>query len=148
MKYLKDLKILAVLVLLISGWIFVGCNDDDGQMSCNPAYAVSASINVDLPLYSELETRGWTYVNGEGTGTKGIIVVKLTNGDYKAYDRNAPHICPTANSRLEVVDDIKLYCPEDGAEWILLTGEPITIADRSPRTYQAIRTGNIIDIYN
>jgi len=134
-----------LFVLMLSST--VACSDDDGQKSCNPEYNISASINVNLPLYSELETRGWTYVDGAGTGTKGIIVVKLING-YKAYDRNAPHLCPGSNTRLEVVDDIKLYCPEDGAEWILLTGEPIHIADRSPRTYSAVRNGDIIDIFN
>lgn len=128
--------------------IFLGCNDDDGQLNCNPQYTVSAVVNIGLPLYSNIETRGWTYVDGEGTGTKGIILVKTTNGTYKAYDRNAPHICPTANSRLEVIEDIKIHCPEDGAEWILLTGQPIAVADRTPRTYAAVRNGNIVTIYN
>ena len=128
--------------------MFLGCNDDDGQLNCNPQYTVSAVVNIALPLYSNVETRGWTYVDGEGTGTKGIILVKTTNGTYKAYDRNAPHICPTANSRLEVIDDIKIHCPQDGAEWILLTGQPIAVADRTPRTYAAVRNGNIVTIYN
>lgn len=141
---LRGVWVLSLLVLI---GFTISCSDDDGQKSCNPAYAISASINVNLPLYSELETRGWTYVGGEGTGTRGIIVVKTTSG-YKAYDRNAPHICPTPNSTLEVIDDIKLYCEEDGAEWILLTGEPILIADRSPRVYQAVRNGDIINISN
>lgn len=128
--------------------MFLGCNDDDGQLNCNPQYTVSAVVNIALPLYSNVETRGWTYVDGEGTGTKGIILVKTTNGTYKAYDRNAPHICPTANSRLEVIEDIKIHCPQDGAEWILLTGQPIAVADRTPRTYAAVRNGNIVTIYN
>lgn len=139
------------LLLLLIG--FVSCNEDDGQKSCNPEYVISASININLPLYSELETKGWTYVGGEGTGTNGIIVVKLTNGSYKAYDRNAPHMCPTPNSQLQVIEDTKMYCPEDGAEWILLTGSPIEndegfAPDRSPRVYAAIKSGYIIDIYN
>jgi len=142
-----------VLSVLIFAGLGMSCNEDDGQKSCNPEYVISASININLPLYSELETRGWTYVGGEGTGTKGIVVVKLTNGSYKAYDRNAPHICPTPNSQLEVIDDSKLHCPEDGAEWILLTGGPIEnedgfAPDRAPRVYAAVRTGSIINIYN
>jgi len=149
----NNLRSIWVFVLMVFTLVFTGCREDDGQKSCNPEYVVAASININLPLYSELETRGWTYVNGEGTGTKGIIVVKLTNGAYKAYDRNAPHICPTPNSRLEVIDDTKMYCPQDGAEWILLTGGPIEndegfAPDRSPRVYAAVRTGSIIDIYN
>lgn len=142
----KKLTLLGVFLVWVG--ISLGCNDDDGQKSCNPEYAISASVNIALPLYSEVETRGWTYVDGEGTGSRGLILIKTTNGTYKAYDRNAPHICPTPNSRLEVVEDIKLYCPEDGAEWILLTGQPIHIADRAPRTYPAYRNGNIITITN
>ena len=136
-----------IFIVLFSTIFMTSCDSDDGQKSCNPEYLISASINVNLPLYSEVETRGWTYIGGEGTGTRGLILVK-TNSGYKAYDRNAPHICPTANSVLEVVDDIKLYCPEDGAEWILLTGEPILIADRAPRVYPAVRNGDIINIFN
>ncbi|HUH35476.1 MAG TPA: hypothetical protein VL022_06575 [Moheibacter sp.] len=142
------LKALTVLVLMGLISFASACKDDDGQRSCNPEYVISAFINVNLPLYSNVENRGWTYVSTEGTGTRGIIVVKLPNNRYKAYDRNAPHLCPSPNSTLEVVDDIKLYCPEDGAEWILLTGEPIKIANRSPRVYQAVRVGDIISIAN
>lgn len=142
----KNLQAVGIFLFLLA--FSLGCNDDDGQKNCNPAYAISASVNINLPLYSDVETRGWTYVDGEGTGSKGIILIKSSNGSYKAYDRNAPHICPTLNSRLEVVEDIKLYCPEDGAEWILLTGQPIKIADRAPRTYQAVRNGNMIIITN
>ncbi len=144
---LNILKGCWVLMIAVSLVFTASCSDDDGQKNCNPEYLISASINVILPLYSELETRGWTYVGGEGTGTRGIIVVKTTSG-YKAYDRNAPHICPTTNSTLEVLDDIKLYCAEDGAEWILLTGQPIHTADRAPRVYQAVRNGDIITIFN
>ena len=147
---LRRCWIFQVLILTI---LTMACTEEDGQKSCNPEYVVSASININLPLYSELESRGWTYVGGEGTGTKGIIVVKLTNGSYKAYDRNAPHICPTPNSQLEVIDDTKMYCPEDGAEWILLTGGPIEneegfAPNRTPRVYAAVRTGSVINIFN
>ncbi|MGB6082767.1 MAG: hypothetical protein WBF63_00975 [Moheibacter sp.] len=144
---LNILRGFGIFVLLFSFSFLMSCDSDDGQKSCNPEYMISASINVNLPLYNEVETRGWTYVGGEGTGTRGLILIKTTSG-YKAYDRNAPHICPTPDSTLEVVDDIKLYCPQDGAEWIMLTGEPILIADRAPRVYSAVRNGDIINIYN
>lgn len=142
------MKLSPFFLLMLMIPIANACSDDDGQKSCNPEYNISASINVNLPLYSELLTRKWTYVDGAGTGSKGIVVIETSNGLYKAYDRNAPHLCPGSETRLEVVDDFKLYCPQDGAEWILQTGQPIKIADRSPRTYNAVRTGDIINIFN
>lgn len=134
-------------VLLISLFFMLGCSDDDGQKSCNPEYTITVSVNIDLPLYSQVETRGWTYVGGTGSGSRGLILVK-TNSGYKAYDRNAPHLCPGPDTTLEVIEDIKMFCPQDGAEWILLTGQPLTVADRSPRTYQAVRNGNVVNIFN
>lgn len=140
---------LSTVFLLVGILSFTfSCSESDGQRSCNPEYSIAASFDVNFPLYSNLENVGWTYVGGEGTGTRGIIVVKTSSGGYKAYDRNAPHLCPSVNSTLEVIEDIKLYCPEDGAEWILLTGEPIKIANRSPRVYSAYRIGDIITITN
>ena len=32
-------------------------------------------------------------------------------------------------------NSIKIVCPKDGAEWILLTGEPINISQLPPKTY-------------
>src|SRR5690625_1229695 len=137
-------------MLLIVGTLSFtsACSESDGQRSCNPEYSISASINVNLPLYSNLENVGWTYVGGQGTGTRCIVVVQIFRPSHKAYDGHAPHLCPSIHSTLEVVEHIKLYCPEDGAEWILLTGEPIKIANRSPRVYSAYRIGDIITITN
>jgi len=66
------------------------------------------------------------------------------------YDRNAPHLCPDTNTTLNVEDNIKIVCPKDGAEWILLTGQPIKVANIAPKTYPYNynpQTG-ILNIYN
>lgn len=150
---LPALKIFWILMMVLTIGFTNSCSEDDGQISCNPEYNVTASINLSLPLYSDLQNpNGWAYVQGEGTGTRGIIVINTGNG-FKAYDRNAPHICPTPSSTLEVIEDIKLYCPEDGAEWILLTGQPLEndegfAPDRTPRTYQTSLQGNVLQIFN
>ena len=142
-----------ILFILLNFTLSVSCSDEDGQKSCNHEYNVSAYVNLSLPLYSDLQNpNGWAYVQGEGTGTRGIIVVNTGTG-FKAYDRNAPHICSQLNSTLEVIDGIKLYCPHDDAEWILLTGQPLTneegfTPDRSPRTYMVIPQGGTLYITN
>ncbi|SMC74827.1 Rieske (2Fe-2S) protein [Moheibacter sediminis] len=150
---LPALKIFWIFVMVLTIGISNSCSEDDGQISCNPQYNVFASINLALPLYSELQNpNGWAYIQGEGAGTRGIIVVNTGQG-FRAYDRNAPHICPNTQSTIEVRDAIKMYCPHDGAEWILLTGQPIQNSegfapDRTPRVYQTSFQGGILEIFN
>ncbi|AQY21314.1 hypothetical protein AB406_0354 [Riemerella anatipestifer] len=78
---------------------------------------------------------GWIYVNEQNSGTRGLILVRTGTSTFKAYDRNAPHICPASDTTLEVKDDIKIVCPKDGAEWILLMGQPTKVSQVSPKTY-------------
>lgn len=129
--------------------IFQSCNSDDGAVSCVPITTVSVSININLPLYSDLNNPGgWVYVNGATAGSRGLIVVRTASG-YKAYDRNAPHICPTDKTTLFVEEDIRIVCKEDGAEWMLLTGQPTKVANRAPRTYQVyVNSNGILTITN
>ena len=146
MKFIKTIlnKVLLLLVLFTA----FSCSSDDGTVSCVPITTVSKSINLNLPLYVNLNNPGgWVYLDGVNTGSRGLIVVNTGVG-YKAYDRNAPHICPTAKSTIYVVDNIKMFCEEDGSEWILTTGQPTKIANRAPRTYQVIRSGDQLFITN
>ena len=126
----------------------VSCSSDEGTVSCVPVGNVSRTINLNLPLYSTLNNPGsWIYLEGVNAGNRGLIVVNVGAG-FKAYDRNAPHICPTNKSTIYVQDDIKMVCEEDGAEWILTSGQPTKVANRSPRTYQVITNGNQLIITN
>lgn len=129
--------------------ILQSCNSDDGTVSCVPLTTVSVSINTTLPLYSNLNNPGgWIYVDGATAGTRGIIVVRTASG-YKAYDRNAPHICPGEKTTLYVKNDISIVCDQDGSEWMLLTGQPTKVANRAPRTYQVFANQNgVITITN
>jgi nitrite reductase/ring-hydroxylating ferredoxin subunit len=132
-------KVMIIGTLLL---FFNSCKTDDGTLSCVPITTVSVTINVNLPLYSNLNNPGgWVYVNGATAGTRGIIVVRTASG-YKAYDRNAPHICPGEKTTLYVKNDISIVCEADNAEWILLTGQPTKVANRAPRTYQVIVNSN------
>lgn len=129
--------------------IFQSCNSDDGTVNCVPTTTVNVVINTNLPLYSALNNPGgWIYFSGATAGTRGIIVVRTASG-YKAYDRNAPHICPAEKTTLYVKDDIKMVCDADGSEWMLLTGQPTKVANRAPRTYQVyVNSNGTISIVN
>jgi len=147
MRFIKTIlnKKFLLLILLV---ITYSCKSDDGTVSCVPFSTVSRTINLNLPLYVNLNNPGgWAYIDGVNSGTRGLIVVNTGVG-FNAYDRNAPHICPTPNSTIYVKDDIKMVCDEDGSEWILTTGQPTKVANRAPRTYQVIANGNQILITN
>lgn len=127
----------------------ISCKDDDTTVSCLPDENVSAQYNLNLPAYSTLTIPNGYYVfPSDGTnGSRGVIVVNTGTG-FIAYDRNAPHICPSANSTLVVEDGIKLVCPEDQAEWVLRSGQPVNdqTNGRTPRRFLANVEGSLLTI--
>ena len=133
-------KVLVIAIFLIS---ILSCNTNDGTVNCVPVTTINVSINPNMPLYSNLNNPGgWVYVSTVTAGSKGIIVVNVGGNRYKAYDRNAPHICPGAETTLYVKNDISIVCDADNSEWILLTGQPTKVANRAPRTYQVYVNAN------
>ena len=126
------------------------CSENNPTISCFPETNVSVILNLNLPTYFNLQTvGGWIYVDEQSSGTRGLIVVRTTTG-YMIYDRNAPHICPDTNTTLSVESNIKIVCPKDGAEWILLTGQPTKTSKLPPKMYRYNYNSstNILTIYN
>ncbi len=123
------------LFLGFTALIMSSCREREDTVSCFPASPVNVVMNLSLPSYFALQNvGGWVYVSEQQSGTRGLIVVRTTQG-FKAYNRNAPHLCPSSDTTLEVQNDIKIICPQDGAEWILLTGEPVKTAAIAPKSY-------------
>ena len=138
------------LLLIFSTLIINSCGNREETVSCFPEVPINVVINLNLPAYYELQNiNGWIYLNQIESGTRGLIIVRTTNG-FKVFDRNAPHICPDNNTTLIVDSNIKIVCPKDGAEWILLTGEPTKISQVSPKTYRYNfdSNANVLSIFN
>lgn len=138
------------IILSISLLTTNSCKNRDDTVSCFPDSNINVQLNLNLPAYYELQTvGGWIYVSEQQSGTRGLIVVRTSTG-FKIYDRNAPHICPASNTTLKVVDDISITCPSDGAQWILLTGQPTKVANVAPKTYSFSFNSStqILNIYN
>lgn len=142
--------LLCSTLLIFSALIANSCDNREETVSCFPNTPINVILNLNLPAYYQLQNvGGWIYVNEQESGTRGLIIVRTTNG-FKAYDRNAPHICPDNNTTLSVENNIKIVCPKDKAEWILLTGEPTAISQVSPKTYRSNLDPNtgILTIFN
>ncbi len=128
-------SILAILLTISVLNISKSCSSRDDTVNCFPEVNINVVLNLNLPAYQNLQNvGGWIYVDEQSSGTRGLIVVKTTTG-FKIYDRNAPHICPDSSTTLIVENSVKITCPKDGAEWILLTGEPIKVSQLAPKTY-------------
>lgn len=123
------------LLLVFSILALNQCTNREEAINCFPVRTINAQLNLNLPAYFPLQNvGGWIYVQGQESGSRGLIVVRTTTG-FKVYDRNAPHLCPESATTLIVEDGIKITCPKDGAEWLLLTGQPTKIANVAPVTY-------------
>ena len=128
-------KAFFAIILIFSLLNITSCSNREETVSCFPSAPINVVLNLNLPTYFSLQNvGGWIYVNEQQAGTRGLIVVRSSNG-FKIYDRNPPHICPDLNTTLNVENNIKIVCPKDGAEWIMITGEPTKIAQVPPKTY-------------
>lgn len=135
------MKILQNVFYIFIIFLFLNLNqncvgNEDGVISCFPNSTIDVIIDLSLPQFQNLQNvGGYVTTTSALAGTRGLIVVRSGMSAFVAYDRNAPHICPGENTTLEVVDDISIFCPADGAKWILLTGQPIEVAGIAPRRY-------------
>ena len=128
--------LLFAITLIFSTLNLNSCGQREETVNCFPDVPINVVLNLSLPAYFNLQSvNGYVYINEQQSGTRGLIVVKTTNG-FKVYDRNAPHICPGDKTTLIVENNIKILCPADGAEWILITGEPTKISPLTPKTYR------------
>ena len=135
MKIFSVLKAFFILLIFSLLSLVISCESRAETVSCFPSQIINVQLNLNLPAYAiDLNTKGWIYINEQQSGTRGLILVKTGTG-FKVYDRNAPHLCPDANTTLIVQDRIKIVCPKDGAEWILQDGTPIKGSGLPPKSY-------------
>ena len=135
MKIFSVLKAFFILLVFSLLSLVISCESRADTVSCFPSQIINVQLNLNLPVYAnDLNTKGWIYINEQQSGTRGLILVKTGTG-FKVYDRNAPHLCPDANTTLEVQNNIKIVCPKDGAEWILQDGTPIKGSGLPPKSY-------------
>ena len=135
MKIFSVLKAFFLLLVFSLLSLVISCESRAETVSCFPSQIINVQLNLNLPAYAiDLNTKGWIYINEQQSGTRGLILVKTGTG-FKIYDRNAPHLCPDANTTLEVKDNIKIVCPKDSAEWILQDGTPIKGSGLPPKSY-------------
>ena len=102
----KKVKILSTILMLILALFQIQCKDREDRV---PFVPVDITLNLSLPIYSELNTVG-NHINITG-GSLGIIIYRLSTDEFKAFDRhctfNVPENCriDVDNSNIQAVDN-------------------------------------------
>ena len=99
--------------------------DKDRQVNNNPFlpnYPFTIDLNTSLPSYSQLQfASNPVLITTPGIGIKGIIVMKVGENDYRAFEASCPNQTPSDCSQL-TLDGINAICPCDSKQYSLFTG--------------------------
>lgn len=139
-------KILPLLFVIIA---ILGCSDDDVRTRNPflPNYAVNVEINLNLPLYSDLNYAGNAVLITQGSaGINGIILFNA-GGSFLAWEATCPNQIPETCSVLQISEP-NATCPCDDVDYSLYTGLPNAALKYGLLQYRTEVTGNVIRVFN
>lgn len=121
---MKRLMTIGSLSLILLAALSTGCQDKDENERV-PRIQTDISLNLNLPEYNILlNPGGWLYLTG---GSRGIIVYRLNNDEFSAFDRHctfnvqdACRVFVDENSGLTAADT--LCC---GSQFEIITGNVV-----------------------
>jgi len=110
-----------------------GCKSDTNEL---PDVMVDQWVYLSNYPYNKLFPGSWAPVDG---GLKGIILYRVSETKFKAYDRACPHIALNDCSVLNAVEgsSLKVVCECDDKEFLVVTGEPLNGAPLGLKEYRA-----------
>ncbi len=137
-------RLLKYLPAILVFFFVVSCRKDNQKPEI-PYVVVNIQLYPNTLDY--IPVSGWVYVTG---GYRGLIVYRMTDNDFMAYERTCPYDPDKDCARVEVessnITAVDSCC---GSQYILTDGSPI----RGPSGYslQQYRTsydGNQLRIFN
>ena len=138
-----------------------GCNKTS-QNPVDPHALIRIDIDPNSTFYQGLNAvGGWTYVsNGDqgaviGTGSRGVIIYRETQTEFKAYDRLPPNnpnkCCSNGVCTQLVVGKYYPFAKDEctGNSYQLLDGSLIEGTGQYPMIqYHAVYDGNLLHVFN
>ena len=137
---MKKSVLLSVLFL-----VFFSCSYS-GPVNTNPFipnYSFTVDINMNLPLYSNLQYPS-NAVYYAGKGVKGLIIFNTGSG-YNVFDAACPNQNLSSCSTL-TINGIEAVCPCDGKTYSLFSGQGSL--QYPMKQYRVDVNGNVLHIYN
>lgn len=138
------MKKLFLLIVFVSALFSCSDNNRSNNNPYIPNYAVNAYIDTNLPLYNKL-----IYISNPvyipNYGAKGLIVIKVGEGLFNAFDAACPNQDITTCTAM-TIDGINAVCPCDKTSYNLFTG--LGGKEYPMKQYRAEFTGTVIHVYN
>jgi nitrite reductase/ring-hydroxylating ferredoxin subunit len=125
--------------------VFLSCSDN-GPINTNPFipnYTFTVDINMNLPLYSNLQYPS-NSIYYAGKGVKGLIIFNTGSG-YNAFDAACPNQTPSTCSPM-TIDGIDAVCSCDNKTYSLFSGQGSL--QYPMKQYRVEVNGNVLRIYN
>ncbi len=136
-------KLLIIITFVV---IAVGCHKDSNDVI--PLVNVDLYIHTNDPMFIDLNAvGGWIYLSG---GSRGIIVYRASNADFKAYDRHCTYQ-PTNSCALVSVEVNNITGLDDccGSRFLLMDGSVSNGPATFPlKQYQTTFDGSVLHIFN
>ncbi|WP_298221357.1 hypothetical protein [Flavobacterium sp.] len=136
------------IIFMVIGLLF-GCEKDSGRTYNNPYlpnYSFSATINLNLPGYSGLNSNS-NPIMFTVDGDINIVMMKVAGTDYRAWNGNCPNQAPTACSKLSIQGlSAKCNC-EDGYAYSLFDGTAAAQYGMIPYRVEVLNSSTI-RVYN
>ncbi len=135
-----------IIVLIITIIIFGSCKKDETEYV--PNVYVNFQIDPNSTMYLGLnQVGGWVYITG---GVKGIIIYKIDNQAFMAYDRACPHDPEITDAAVEVESSgltmIDNYC---GSRFIITDGSVVSGPSKyGLKQYKTFYDGNYLHVSN
>ncbi|MCF8219359.1 MAG: Rieske (2Fe-2S) protein [Bacteroidales bacterium] len=147
MKSEKYTYFVTFIILFLIIPFFTQCDKENEH---NPIPNVHVNINLDISstLYSDLNIIGnHAYITG---GYRGIVVYRMSNDEFVAYDRACPYDHEDPEARVDVEDNgLTLIDSTCMSRFLLLDGSVVEgPAKRSLKNYRTNFDGNNLFIYN
>jgi nitrite reductase/ring-hydroxylating ferredoxin subunit len=139
-----------ISLLLITG-LLLGCSKDKARNNNPyiPSYQFSTTLNLSLPLYSQLNSNGNSITITDPTGIE-IIILRVSETDYRAWNAYCPNQAPTACSKMSTshTDPLNVTCSCDNIKYSLFTGIGNNNAPYTLVPYRVEILGGSIRVYN
>ncbi|HSG68298.1 MAG TPA: hypothetical protein VK994_06290 [Bacteroidales bacterium] len=151
-------KVVSLALTIILGLAAVsGCKKGDDPNSDIPYAHINVTINPNSTMYQELNiVGGWMYYPWVDAPSRGLIIYRLTQEDFKAYERTPPvnsNACcdiETGSCTALVVDDYYPFVHDTCSDlnFQIIDGSPITPATIPLKSYHTLYDGTNLYITN